>query len=34
MDIDSGHVTVLGELGEEENCADLGATYLDTPCLE
>jgi hypothetical protein len=34
VDIASGHVTVLGELGEDENCADLGATYLKTPCLD
>ena len=33
VDIVTGHVTVLGEVGEDENCADLGATWLDVPCL-
>lgn len=33
VDIVTGHVTVLGEVGQDENCADLGATYLDVPCL-
>jgi hypothetical protein len=33
VDVATGHVTVLGEVGEDENCADLGATYLDVPCL-
>ncbi len=34
VDIQTGHVTVLGEVGEDENCADLGATYLEVPCLD
>lgn len=34
VDVTTGHVTVLGEVGADENCADLGATYLETPCLQ